>query len=132
MGSDLPGAVAIGAVATESQAVVGTAAVAPEEPPSILAELKKGRPAWRLRSMATEPELRGSGVGSAVLQAAIDHVASFGEALLWCNARTPARRFYERAGFVAVGEEWIEPDIGPHVVMYRLVTGEGKQDEHEG
>ena len=42
-----------------------------------------------------------------------------GGELVWCNARTPARRFYERAGFVAHGDEWDEPEIGPHVAMSR-------------
>jgi GNAT superfamily N-acetyltransferase len=127
MGSDRPGALAMGAVLVATGEVVGTAAVAPEEPPGIIASLAATRPSWRLRSMATEPALRGSGVGSAVLGAAVDYVASFGEALLWCNARTPARRFYERAGFAAVGEEWVELEIGPHVVMYRLVTKRGER-----
>ena len=37
--------------------------------------------------------------------------------MVWCNARTPARGFYERYGFVAEGEEFELPDIGPHFRM---------------
>jgi predicted GNAT family N-acyltransferase len=40
---------------------------------------------------------------------------------VWCNARTPARGFYERAGFAAVGEEFALPDIGPHFLMVLLL-----------
>jgi hypothetical protein len=36
---------------------------------------------------------------------------------VWCNARTPARGFYERAGFAVEGEEFELPEIGPHVLM---------------
>lgn len=76
---------------------------------------------WRLRSMATEPELRGQGVGTAVLNAALAHVAMAGGGLVWCKARTPALPFYQRAGFVAHGDEWEDPQVGPHVQMWREV-----------
>jgi GNAT superfamily N-acetyltransferase len=98
--------------------VVGTATVYPEPCP--------WRPtdpgAWRLRGMATDPELRGCGVGTAVLDAALAHVAAEGGTLVWCTARTPARAFYERAGFAAHGEVFEEPVIGPHVRMWRAVS----------
>jgi predicted GNAT family N-acyltransferase len=38
-----------------------------------------------------------------------------------CSGATPAVAFYERAGFVRVGEEWDEPFIGPHAAMQRLL-----------
>jgi GNAT superfamily N-acetyltransferase len=94
--------------------VVGTASVRRESAPW-------GEPGWRLRGMATEPELRGRGIGAAVLARAIDYVARLGGGLLWCNARVPAQRFYERAGFQTRGDPWIDPDIGPHIVMHRWV-----------
>ncbi len=64
---------------------------------------------------------RGEGAGALVLDALVAHVAAHDGGLLWCNARTPVRSFYERAGFVARGEEWVDPEIGPHVVMWRRV-----------
>ena len=76
-------------------------------------------PAWRLRGMATEPDRRGEGVGAAVLEALLEHCQAEGGGELWCNARTPARTFYQRAGFTEVGEEWVDPEIGPHVRMRR-------------
>lgn len=95
--------------------VIGTAIVYPE--PCRWAPERPG--AWRLRGMATDERRRGTGVGAAVLGAVVDHVATEGGALIWCNARVPARRFYERAGFVAHGEEWDDPDLGPHIAMWR-------------
>lgn len=96
-------------------AVIGTAIVYPE--PCRWAPDRPG--AWRLRGMATDERHRGTGVGAAVLGAVVGHVANEGGALIWCNARVPARRFYERAGFVAHGEEWDDPALGPHVAMWR-------------
>ena len=92
--------------------VVGTAVVYPEACP-----WRPQARAWRLRGMATEAALRGRGVGARVLAAALDHARAHGAELVWCNARIPARAFYERAGFVAHGDEWDDPDIGPHVAM---------------
>jgi hypothetical protein len=55
----------------------------------------------------------------------VDHVAERGGGLLWCNARVPARRFYERARFSVVGDEWEEPNTGPHLTMWRAVPADG-------
>jgi ribosomal protein S18 acetylase RimI-like enzyme len=72
---------------------------------------------WRIRGMATAPAARGKGAGSAVLDALLRHAAAEGARRVWCNARTPARGFYERAGFRVVSEEFELPMIGPHLVM---------------
>src|SRR5690606_32818171 len=66
---------------------------------------------WRLRGMAVADRLRGAGVGAALLQACIDHVKSAGGGRLWCNARTPARGFYERFGLTTRSEVWEEEGI---------------------
>jgi GNAT superfamily N-acetyltransferase len=78
-------------------------------------------PAWRLRGMATAEGHRGQGLGALVLDALVEHCREQGGGELWCNARTPARTFYLRAGFTEVGEEWVDPEIGPHVRMRRQV-----------
>jgi GNAT superfamily N-acetyltransferase len=98
--------------------VVGTAIVVPETCPW----LPDRDRSWRLRGMATDERWRGTGIGTRVLAAVLDHVRRTGGTLVWCHARVPARRFYEQAGFVAVGDEWVEPDIGPHIRMWRDVV----------
>jgi ribosomal protein S18 acetylase RimI-like enzyme len=75
--------------------------------------------AWRVRGMATATPGRGKGAGTAVLDALLEHAIAGGASRVWCNARTPARSLYERAGFRAVSEEFELPDIGPHFVMER-------------
>lgn len=107
--------------------VLTTANVRRQAAPPVVVEVAAAegggadRPTWRLRGMATRPDLRGRGLGRRALEACVAHVAADGGGLLWCSARVPARAFYERAGFAAVGDEFDEPHIGPHVYMYRFV-----------
>jgi len=94
---------------------VGSAMV--EDPPWP----RGGERAWRVRGMAARPDVRDRGLGGQVLGALLDALAERGGALVWCNARAPARRLYERAGFAARGEVFDVPGIGPHVTMWRTV-----------
>jgi predicted GNAT family N-acyltransferase len=86
---------------------------------SIAISPREGDPpnTWRLRGMATVPELQGQGVGAQVLSACLVHAKSCGGTLMWCNARTKALTFYLRHGFETVGEEFEIKGIGPHYVM---------------
>ena len=74
---------------------------------------------WRIRGMATEPELRGTGIGAAVLDELIRRAASQGARRVWCHARVGARSLYERAGLRAEGEPYEIAGIGPHVLLSR-------------
>jgi GNAT superfamily N-acetyltransferase len=67
--------------------------------------------------MATAEDKRRQGVGSAMLRAVLDYIEIHGGGRLWCSARTSARSFYERRGFVSRGDVWDEPNLGPHVFM---------------
>jgi GNAT superfamily N-acetyltransferase len=73
---------------------------------------------WRVRGMATRPPARGRGAGRKLLELCISHARGADGTLLWCNARVPARGFYELAGFVADGDTFEIPRIGPHVLMW--------------
>ena len=75
---------------------------------------------WHLRQMATDPDRRGLGAGSAVVERVIIYVQEQGGGTLWCHARVPAIRFYERHGLIPVGEVHPagDPPI-PHRHMYR-------------
>jgi GNAT superfamily N-acetyltransferase len=72
---------------------------------------------WRVRGMATAPEARGRGLGARVLRELVDHARAHGTTLVWCYARPAAMPLYARAGFVAVGEPFDEPGLGPHQRM---------------
>ena len=100
-----PGAVAFAALDGEELVAVGL--VGPDGTPG----------GWRVRGMATAPQARRRGAGTAVLDALVAHARTHGAQRIWCNARTPARALYARAGFAVVSEEFELPQIGPHVVM---------------
>lgn len=86
----------------------------------------EGEPgAWRVRGMATAEEARGRGAGAAVLEALVTHARERGARRIWCNARTPARSLYERAGFAVTSGEFELPQIGPHFVMERNIGAPG-------
>ncbi|MDP4587834.1 MAG: GNAT family N-acetyltransferase [Flavobacteriales bacterium] len=73
---------------------------------------------YRLRAMASLPEVRGSGAGKMIVQEALRLVESKGMDVLWCDARKVALGFYEKLGFERI-DEWYEvPKIGPHQFMY--------------
>ena len=76
---------------------------------------------WRLRGMATDPEVRGTGFGAALVVACLEHIAGAGGTEVWCNARMAAVGFYRRAGLEVVSEKFDVPGIGAHVVMARPV-----------
>jgi GNAT superfamily N-acetyltransferase len=124
---DEAGTATFGAIERGSGAVVGVATVfrdpAPFDAPQAGVPAGGGSEAstWRLRGMATRAAAQGQGIGSMVLNAALDHVAAEGGDLIWCNARVSARTFYERAGFRTWGEEWVIASHGPHVVMWRWI-----------
>jgi len=114
-GDSLPTTVAFGAVTADDE-VIGIARVSREAPP-----FQADAHGWRLRSMATRPAERGRGVGSAILDVVIAHCAANGGGTLWCSARLGATSLYARAGMQPWGEVWEEPEIGPHVIMWRHV-----------
>ena len=76
-----------------------------------------GERPFKLRGMATVPEVRGSGLGAALLANCIQYARLFGGTAVWCNARRGAVGFYGRGGFQTLGEVFEVPVIGPHVVM---------------
>lgn len=76
---------------------------------------RPGRPAVQLRGMATDAELRSSGVGATLLQAGIERARAAGAETVWARARVPALDFYRRHGFSAIGDEYDDPTTAiPH------------------
>jgi predicted GNAT family N-acyltransferase len=75
------------------------------------------RAPWQLRGMATEPAVRGTGAGRALVSEGLARVADRGGDLVWCDARVPAVGFYELMGFTVVTGAFDKPGIGPHVGM---------------
>jgi predicted GNAT family N-acyltransferase len=84
----------------------------------------EGEPAWQVRGMATDARFRSRGLGAALLGMAEAELV--GERspvrLLWCNARVPAVRFYEKLGWAVRCEPFDIPTAGPHVKMTRRLS----------
>lgn len=93
--------------------VVGTVSLSPEGSPD---DLPADVP-YRLRSMATSEPMRGRGLGTVLLAAAVAHVRAAGGDAVWCSARATAAAFYRAAGFVESSDEYEVAHIGPHLRM---------------
>ena len=59
---------------------------------------------------------RGCGVGTALMEAAVECVREQKLPAALLNSQTSAARFYEKLGFAAEGEEFMEAGI-PHIAM---------------
>ena len=73
---------------------------------------------FRLRGMATDPEFAGKGLGSALINFAINELTSKKASYIWCNARKAAVDFYKKLGFEIISPEFEVPGIGPHFDMH--------------
>jgi thiamine transport system ATP-binding protein len=95
--------------------LVGTSSWAlerwPEEPE---------RPAVRLRGMAVERAVQGTGAGAALVEAGLHRARSIPVTLVWATARDAVLGFYERCGFTVVGDGFVDaPTALPHHTVIR-------------
>jgi len=77
-------------------------------------------PDGHIGRMAVRLDWRGRGVGSAILEFLIDCARRRGDHTLQLNAQTHAIGFYQRQGFVARGDEFLDAGI-PHRQMTRTI-----------
>jgi predicted GNAT family N-acyltransferase len=73
-------------------------------------------PVARLGRMAVEPDLRGLGIGAALLDEADRYAREAGSERIDLHAQTPAISLYSRCGYEQRGELFVEEGI-PHVSM---------------
>jgi len=74
-------------------------------------------PDGHIGRMAVIKPLRGSGLGTEILQALLHQARREGHKNLLLHAQTHALAFYEKQGFIAEGEEFSEADM-PHRLMH--------------
>lgn len=74
----------------------------------------------RIGRMAVRRDLRGTGLGARVIAALEDAAREAGLTRVVLSAQTHAQGFYERCGYAAEGERYIEVDI-EHVTMTRAI-----------
>ncbi len=120
-GEDQPGVVHLGAY--DGQTLLSACLIFPEPCPWL-----PGEHAWRLRWMATDPQRRGSGAGTALLDEAQRIASADGATVLWCLARETAVGFYLRHGWTPF-QTLFDTDLGPHQRMQlRLRPGRRESD----
>lgn len=73
-------------------------------------------PDGHIGRMAVLQEMRGRGLGGAILEALMAEARKRGDHAVVLNAQTQAEPFYRRYGFVREGEEFMEAGIA-HIQM---------------
>lgn len=91
--------------AFDGEEVIGVGSVFPEPLPG-----SGLRDTWRIVGMAVRQELRGRGIGGAMLERLLAHAAAQAAKLAWCNSREAAVPLYRRFGFTSTGPH----DLGNH------------------
>lgn len=78
--------------------------------------------AFQLRGMATAPSVRGTGIGSQLLLAGLDHCRQQGAEAVWARSRDGAVGFYELHGFTGIGDPYVDAEtgLGHHDVFLTL------------
>lgn len=72
---------------------------------------------FQLRGMATDPDFKGRGYGSVLINFAVDCLKGMHADYLWCNARSTAAPFYKKIGFTTESPEFDIAGIGYHYEM---------------
>ena len=68
--------------------------------------------------LANAAEVRGTGMGRAIMQAAIDELSKRSPGPIRISAQQYLQKFYESLGFEVVSQPYLEDDI-PHLEMLR-------------
>lgn len=109
-GDDAPSTLHIGAFLTDK--LVAVATTCQEPPPGMSIPL-----AWRVRGMATLPEYRGHGLAGQLLARCLTHIHDNKGTLAWCSSRVATVSFYQRRGFVPVGEPFFLPQFSDELYV---------------
>ncbi len=75
----------------------------------------------QMRQVAVAPELQGTGLGRALVNASEEKAITLGYRRMVLHARKSAVGFYERLGYATHGDEFEEVGI-PHLDMDRKLT----------
>ena len=84
------------------------------------AQLQPRPSGWQVRQVAVRADRQGEGLGARIM-AAVEAAAGPGE--LFLHARKPVIAFYERIGWTAVGDEFVEVGI-PHRRMVKTLRAD--------
>ena len=80
-----------------------------------------------LGRIAVAKDQRGRHIGKALLDIAEKNIAAEGGRMIGLSAQVQARSFYEKSGYRAAGEVYLDEDC-PHIYMEKLLAKRG--DDH--
>lgn len=90
---------------------------------------REGETMLHIVDILIDPALRGKGIGTALLQSLTDETRAVGKVLsIFVETYNPAKRLYERLGFVPVGEPqgfFLEMEIPLSPLQAAVVEGSG-------
>ena len=75
---------------------------------------------YQLRGMAVLNDYQKLGIGEKLMNYCENHSVKKNINLIWFNARISAVPFYEKLGYQKFGNLFIIPEIGDHLVMFKL------------
>ena len=76
---------------------------------------------YQLRSMAVDKDFRQQKIGKHILDHSLAYLQSKKVDLIWCNARRESCFFYQKYGFKSIGDYFLIPDVGQHILMYKYL-----------
>ena len=77
----------------------------------------------QLRGMATDPSVRGHGLGAILLRAGLSRAEHDGVDHAWANARSTVLDFYLAHGFVVTSDEFVTADTAlPHQRILKHIS----------
>ena len=83
---------------------------------------RPGTPALQLKGMAVDEDLQGSGLGAMLVEAGLSLARERDAQLVWARARDSALGFYEKLGFAAMGDGFVDEPTGmPHHIVVRTL-----------
>jgi predicted GNAT family N-acyltransferase len=76
---------------------------------------------FQIRGMAILKKFQRKGFGDEIVKHSEEHVKSQFGKLIWFNARESAVPFYEKLGYIKIGEPFSIADIGIHYIMKKEI-----------
>ena len=87
---------------------------------SATGRLFEGRSGWHIGRVAVDKEFRGAGLGALVVMSLEEKAVSLGAECIRLSAQVRAQGFYEKLGYSAEGEEYLD-ETCPHIAMYKYL-----------
>jgi len=76
---------------------------------------------FQIRGMAILKDFQRKGFGDELIKHAEEYIKSQFGKLIWFNARESAVPFYEKLGYIKIGEPFYIADIGIHYIMKKEI-----------